>query len=144
LQPVAYPDSDRRMKNLLVKVLALLFSVGLAGAYVWHASKQRPEPVNVPAEDSDHQAEEGIVVSDEEVEFHRNLLMRSSKLGRVVDDEAVRKMLEERKREQKDKSEENAPPAFLYSTKNPAGMIDREQIENVIEKRLAPETPEKP
>lgn len=129
------------MKRLL-PVLVLIFSLSAAGVYVWKSSQKKQE---IPAvHDTVDDKTKGdfvdpkIVVTDEEVRATRELMLSSSKSGLIMSEEDIRKMLEEKKKAEKEGPP--SPPApdahnLAPSSKNPSRVIPPGELKQFMESR---------
>lgn len=129
------------MKRLLPGIV-LLFSLSVAAVYVWKSS-QKDKVIPAVQENVDDKSkgdfvEPKIVVTDEEVRATRELMLSSSKSGLIMSEEDVRKMLEEKKKAEKEGPP--VPPApdaddLAPSSKNPSRVIPSGELKQFMESR---------
>lgn len=138
-------DSMKRLPSALV----LVFSISAAGIYVWKSSqKNPPSPVSqkvaeanktLPPVMAENTAEPQIIVSDEEVRNAREMMMKSSKSGLIMDEEDVRQMLEKQKQEEMKRNGNHTqrvapkPEELAPSSKNPGRAVTREELHRALE-----------
>lgn len=130
------------MKRLL-PVVVLLFSLSAAGVYVWKSSQKKTEipavKESVVDKDLNDFGQPEIVVTDEEVRATRDAMMSTSKSGIIMSEEDVRKMLEERKKGERDAPINPIMPEMpdvddlAPSSKNPGRAISPEELRKQIE-----------
>ncbi|MGJ8634753.1 MAG: hypothetical protein ACSHX7_12620 [Luteolibacter sp.] len=104
------------MSNRLLRVIVLLLSITAAGTYVWFCSQpDKPFAPDFPPEETVTEIENSSSATEEEVktamlpssksiqmidlERTKEFMMSSSKIGIVMSDEDVRKLLEEKAEE---------------------------------------------
>ncbi len=158
----------------------LLVSISAASVLVWNATRdQKPKQAEedkispkkmqgsskmktVITADIIETMETDYIVTDEEVKRTRDMMLSTSKSGRVMSDDKIREMLEEQKKEElKHKTQKNLIPSsksmdpiltpidikdfiegndvekkapLMHSSKAPLGpLIDQKDLENIIE-----------
>ena len=84
----------------------------------------------------DIEANNGPTVTDEEVKRTRDMMMSTSKSGRIISDDDIRKMLEEQK---KAESEIESKLRLMPSSKSIAPILEPEDVKKIVEDK----TPEK-
>lgn len=146
------------MPNPAIKFTVLALSLGLGAACVWNAARgNRPaESVTSSPPGPAGPAEKPVIVTDEEVAAQRELLLNSSKSGRVMSDTAIRKMLEDKKRPAATKAPKEGsqdPKHLIPSSKSidsvlgPAELKDLKDVlplfrqENSVPPKEEPKTP---
>ena len=130
------------MKRLL-PIVVLLFSLSAAGVYVWKSSQKKTEipavKESVVDKDLNDFGQPEIVVTDEEVRATRDAMMSTSKSGIIMSEEDVRKMLEERKKAERDAPINPLMPEMpdvddlAPSSKSPGRAISPAELRNQIE-----------
>lgn len=126
----AHWRSINTVKYNMVKVLVLLFSIAGGSCLVWNASQrgQRKDPA--PSEATSAAGDKKTRVTDAEVKAAQEDMMRSSKSGHIMSEEATRKMLEERQERRKDnepKPEDLAPSSKVMRIVGPDRLKEVQQ-----------------
>ena len=174
----------RRMNIRILRVCVLLVSISAASVLVWNATRdQKPkqtqeekkispkkmqgsskvrEIIGADVIEEITQETELPIVTDEEVKNTREAMLSTSKSGRVMSDDQIREMLENRKKfELKHEKEQRFMPSsksidavlrrndveglieggeteeklpLIPSSKNPSHLIDPEEVEKVIKR----------
>jgi hypothetical protein len=93
------------MKATLMKILVIAIAVTGMGCYVWNANRKQQDaakeaPVPAVTLESTPSSDKPFTVTDDEVRAKRNAMMSSSKLGTIMSENDIRKMLENQKREE--------------------------------------------
>jgi hypothetical protein len=138
------------MKHPLLTIPVVLFSISAAAAYVWHASQRNstePAPataaeVAVEAEANDFSSP--LVVTDDEVRAVRESMLSTSKSGRIMKDDDIRKLLEAQKSAGMELKASPPGSVFIPSTKNPSRIIPPSDLKNLIENNGEPSAPNHP
>lgn len=159
------------MKIQILRVLVLLVSISAASVLVWNATRDQ-KPMETQEEykispkkmqgsskmktvitaDIIETMDSDIAVTDEEVKRTREMMLSTSKSGRIMSDDKIREMLEEQKKEPKLMPSSKSIDAILKpkdveemvegrepriklipSTKNPGRILDKQEVEEIIE-----------
>lgn len=164
------------MKLQILRVCVLLVSISAASVLVWNATRDQKPKENRKDEVISQESMLGsskskavgvdlfefeqetyvYEVTDEEVKRTREAMLSTSKSGRVMSDDQIREMLEERKKEKKlmpssksidailrpedvgkliqGSKTDKKSDSFMHSSKAPLGpLIDQKDLETIIE-----------